>query len=93
MFTASHGPEDRRCTGERVWRGEAAWLTPLAQLLGRAYSAAEREVIYRPICVGGQVRHFAADPIPRETLQRILDVALDAPFVGRMHICAERGKR
>ena len=57
---------------------------PLAQLLERTYSAAEREVIYRLIRGGGQVRHFAADPIPMETLQRILDAALDAPFVGGM---------
>jgi 5,6-dimethylbenzimidazole synthase len=57
---------------------------PLAQLLERTYSAAEREVIYRLIRGGGQVRHFAADPIPLETLQRILDAALDAPFVGGM---------
>jgi hypothetical protein len=41
---------------------------PLAQLLARTYSAAEREVIYRLIRGGGQVQHFAADPIPRETL-------------------------
>jgi 5,6-dimethylbenzimidazole synthase len=57
---------------------------PLAQLLERTYSAAEREVIYRLIRGGGQVRHFAADPIPMETLQRILDAALDAPFIGEM---------
>lgn len=55
---------------------------PLAQLLERTYSAAEREVIYRLIRGCGRVRHFAADPIPMETLQRILDAALDAPFVG-----------
>lgn len=55
---------------------------PLAQLLERTYSAAEREVIYRLIHGGGQVRHFAADPIPTETLQRILQAALDAPFMG-----------
>jgi 5,6-dimethylbenzimidazole synthase len=54
---------------------------PLAQLLERTYSAAEREVIYRLLRGGGQVRHFAADPIPTETLQRILDAAMDAPFV------------
>jgi 5,6-dimethylbenzimidazole synthase len=57
---------------------------PLAQLLERTYSAAEREVIYRLIRGCGQVRHFAADPIPRETIQRILDAALDAPFIGEM---------
>jgi 5,6-dimethylbenzimidazole synthase len=57
---------------------------PLAQLLERTYSAAEREVIYRLIRGCGRVRHFAADPIPMETLQRILDAALDAPFVGEM---------
>ena len=55
---------------------------PLAQLLERTYSAAEREVIHRLICGCWQIRHFAADPIPMETLQRILDAALDAPFVG-----------
>src|SRR5262245_17521349 len=53
---------------------------PLAQLLQRTFSAAEREVIYRLVRVRGQVRHFTTDPIPRETLQRILDVALDAPI-------------
>ncbi|HEX9868169.1 MAG TPA: nitroreductase family protein [Candidatus Tectomicrobia bacterium] len=57
---------------------------PLAQLLERTFSAAEREVIYRLIRGCGQVRHFATDPIPRETLQRILDVALDVPFVGNL---------
>jgi 5,6-dimethylbenzimidazole synthase len=57
---------------------------PLAQLLARTYSAAEREVIYRLIRGGGQVRHFAADPIPRETLQRILDAALDASCIGEI---------
>ena len=57
---------------------------PLAQLLERTFSAAEREVIYRLIRGCGRVRHFAADPIPMETLQRILDAALDAPFVGGM---------
>jgi 5,6-dimethylbenzimidazole synthase len=55
---------------------------PLAQLLERTYSAAEREVIYRLIRGGGQFRHFSADPIPMETLQRILEAALDAPFMG-----------
>jgi len=55
---------------------------PLARLLERTFSAAEREVIYRLLRGGGQVRHFAADPIPTETLQRILDAAMDAPFVG-----------
>jgi 5,6-dimethylbenzimidazole synthase len=57
---------------------------PLAQLLERTYSAAERAVIYRLLRGGGQVRHFAADPIPQETLQCILAAALDAPFMGEM---------
>jgi 5,6-dimethylbenzimidazole synthase len=57
---------------------------PLAQLLERTFSAAEREVIYRLIRGGGQARHFAADPIPQETRRRILDAALEAPFVGEM---------
>jgi hypothetical protein len=56
----------------------------LARLLERTYCTAEREVIYRLLRGGGQVRHFAADPIPTETLQRILNAALDAPFVGGM---------
>lgn len=55
---------------------------PLAQLLARTFSAAEREVIYRLMRSCGEVRYFSADPIPMETLQRILDAALDAPFVG-----------
>jgi 5,6-dimethylbenzimidazole synthase len=57
---------------------------PLARLLERTYSTAEREVIYRLLRGGGQVRHFAADPIPTETLQRILNATLDAPFLGGM---------
>jgi 5,6-dimethylbenzimidazole synthase len=57
---------------------------PLARLLERTFSATEREVIYRLIRGCGQVRHFATDPIPMETLQRILDAALDKPFVGEM---------
>jgi 5,6-dimethylbenzimidazole synthase len=57
---------------------------PFAQLLERTFSATEREVIYRLIRSCGQVRRFTAEPIPRETLQRIFDAALDAPFVGAM---------
>jgi 5,6-dimethylbenzimidazole synthase len=55
---------------------------PLAQLLDRTFSAAEREVIYRLMRSCGQVRRFAADPIPMETLRRVLDAALDSPFAG-----------
>jgi 5,6-dimethylbenzimidazole synthase len=57
---------------------------PLAQLLERTFSTAEREVIYRLIRSCGRVRHFTTDPIPMETLQRILDAALDAPFIGNL---------
>jgi 5,6-dimethylbenzimidazole synthase len=57
---------------------------PLAQLLERTFSTAERQVVYRLMRGCGQVRHFTADPIPRETLQRILDTTLDAPFVGAL---------
>ena len=57
---------------------------PLAQLLERTFSTTEREVIYRLIRGCGQVRHFATDPIPRESLQRILHAVLDAPFVRDM---------
>jgi len=54
---------------------------PLVHLIERTFSAAERSVIYRLIRGCRQVRHFAADPIPMDTLQRILDAALFAPFV------------
>ena len=57
---------------------------PIAQLLDRTFSAAEREVIYRLMRGGRQVRRFAADPIPMETLQRILEATLETPFVGEM---------
>jgi nicotinate-nucleotide--dimethylbenzimidazole phosphoribosyltransferase len=57
---------------------------PLAQLLERTFSAAERGVIYRLIRSCGQVRHFTADPIPIETLQRVLDAALNGPFAEDM---------
>jgi 5,6-dimethylbenzimidazole synthase len=57
---------------------------PFAQLLERTFSAAEREVIHRLLRSRGQVRRFAPDPIPVETLQRIIDAAMGAPFVGDM---------
>ena len=57
---------------------------PLAQLVERTFSAAEREVIYRLIRGCRQVQHFTIDPIAQETLQRILDAALDTPFVRDM---------
>ena len=41
---------------------------PLARLLERTYSAAEREVIYRLIRGCWQCQHFAADPIPTRLL-------------------------
>jgi 5,6-dimethylbenzimidazole synthase len=57
---------------------------PFAQLLERTFSATEREVIHRLLRSCGQVRRFAPDPIPIETLQRIIDAAMGVPFVGEM---------
>jgi 5,6-dimethylbenzimidazole synthase len=48
---------------------------PFAQLIERTFSSAERTVIYRLIRSLQHVRHFASDPIPTDTLQRILDAA------------------
>jgi hypothetical protein len=52
---------------------------PLAHLIERTFSAAERGVIYRVIRSRRHVRHFAADPIPMETLWRIFDAAMYVP--------------
>lgn len=49
---------------------------PLAHLIERTFGAAERGVIYRLIRSRHHVRHFAADPIPPDTLHRILEAAL-----------------
>ena len=54
---------------------------PLAHLIERPFSAAERGVIYQVIRSRRHVRHFAADPIPLETLRRILDAAMYVPSV------------
>jgi 5,6-dimethylbenzimidazole synthase len=48
------------------------------------FSAADREVIYRLIRSRRDVRRFAPDPIPPETLRRILGAAHHAPSVGFM---------
>jgi 5,6-dimethylbenzimidazole synthase len=60
---------------------------PLAQLLERTFSATEREVIYRLIRGRGEIRRFATDPIPMETLQRILDAAMDGPSARDLPPC------
>src|SRR5919108_4701392 len=57
---------------------------PLAHLIEQTFSAAERGVTYRLIRSRRHVRHFAADPIPPDTLLRILEATLYAPFVGGM---------
>ena len=52
------------------------------QLIERIVSSAERTVIYRLIRSPRHVRHFASDPIPTDTLQRILDAAWYGTSVG-----------
>ena len=53
-------------------------------LMDRTFSATEREAIYRLIRSRRDVRQFAPDPIPPDTLLRILDAAHHAPSVGFM---------
>ena len=48
------------------------------------FSAADREVFYRVIERRRDVRAFRPDPIPSETLYRILGAAHHAPSVGLM---------
>ncbi len=49
-----------------------------------AYSAAEREAIYRSIRERRDMRHFRADPVAPEVLHRLLTAAHQAPSVGHM---------
>jgi 5,6-dimethylbenzimidazole synthase len=44
----------------------------------------EKDAIYRVIRERRDVRRFKADPIPEETLRRILSAAMQAPSVGYM---------
>jgi 5,6-dimethylbenzimidazole synthase len=53
-------------------------------LMDRTFSATEREVIYRLIRSRRDIRQFAPDPVPPETLLRILEAAHHAPSVGFM---------
>ena len=55
---------------------------PFAQLIERTFGSAERTVIYRLIRSSRHVRHFASDPIPTDTLQRILDASWHGTSVG-----------
>jgi 5,6-dimethylbenzimidazole synthase len=48
------------------------------------FSAGDREVLYRVIKRRRDVRAFRPDPIPSETLYRILSAAHHAPSVGLM---------
>jgi 5,6-dimethylbenzimidazole synthase len=50
----------------------------------KEFSAADREVLYRVIERRRDVRAFRPDPIPSETLYRILGAAHHAPSVGLM---------
>jgi 5,6-dimethylbenzimidazole synthase len=49
-----------------------------------AFSAAEREAIYRVMRARRDVREFRPDPVPFEVLRRILEMAHYAPSVGFM---------
>jgi 5,6-dimethylbenzimidazole synthase len=52
-----------------------------ADLIDRTFSATEREIIYRLIRSRRDIRQFAPDPIPPETLLRILEAAHHGPSV------------
>jgi 5,6-dimethylbenzimidazole synthase len=56
----------------------------LVDLMDRTFSTTEREVIYRLIRSRRDIRQFAPDPIPPETLLRILEAAHYVPSVGFM---------
>src|SRR5919199_1199854 len=53
-------------------------------LMDRTFSATERETIYRLIRSRRDIRQFAPDPVPPETLLRVLEAAHHAPSVGFM---------
>jgi 5,6-dimethylbenzimidazole synthase len=53
-------------------------------VMERDFSTTEREVIYRLIRSRRDIRQFAPDPIPPQTLWRILEAAHHAPSVGFM---------
>jgi 5,6-dimethylbenzimidazole synthase len=59
-------------------------LERFVDLMDRTFSATEREAIYRLIRSRRDVRQFAPDPIPPETLLRIIEAAHHAPSVGFM---------
>jgi 5,6-dimethylbenzimidazole synthase len=56
----------------------------VGELMDRPFSATERETIYRLIRSRRDIRQFASEPIPPETLLRILEAAHHAPSVGFM---------
>lgn len=49
-----------------------------------AFSAAEREAVYRAIYERRDMRHFSGGAVPDEVLQRLLSAAHHAPSVGFM---------
>lgn len=61
-----------------------AMVERFVDLMDRTFSATERETIYRLIRSRRDIRQFAPDPIPPETLLRILEAAHHAPSVGFM---------
>lgn len=51
---------------------------------GHAFSAPEIDAVYRAIHMRRDMRHFLPDPVPPETLTRLLTAAHRAPSVGYM---------
>jgi len=57
---------------------------PITQVVKEVFSPEERETFYRAILSRRDVRRFLPDPIPQETMNRILLAAHHAPSVGFM---------
>jgi nicotinate-nucleotide--dimethylbenzimidazole phosphoribosyltransferase len=49
-----------------------------------SYSAAERDLVHRVIAERRDIRRFRPDPVPDDTLRRVLEAAHRAPSVGLM---------
>jgi nicotinate-nucleotide--dimethylbenzimidazole phosphoribosyltransferase len=65
-------------------RGAAPWVTRSAMSERGRFSDADREAVYRAIHQRRDVRNYKPDPVPDETLTRILGAAHRAPSVGFM---------
>ncbi|GGB98062.1 5,6-dimethylbenzimidazole synthase [Marinobacterium zhoushanense] len=52
--------------------------------MSQAFTAAEREAVYRAIRERRDMRHFSSEPLPSDVLERLLQAAHMAPSVGLM---------